>query len=321
MKHVVVLTTGGAITTRQNQTAGAGGSNATPDLLSLLPRNEIELTFEEFSNVPSSHFMPVNALKLAQRVESVLMSPEVQGVVVTHGTDTLEETAYLLDLTTNASKPVVVTGSVRQTNRPDCDSMLNLANAIRVAASSLARDLGVLLVFDGEIHAASQAQKLYTQPSHAFTSPCGGPLGRIDAHNIWFYTRPARRQYIPCSRLEESVDLIRLTQGGDDRQIRHSIEDQVGGVVIEVFGSGRVPPWLLPPITDALTRRIVVAITSRCLYGSLGDDYGYVGAYHDLQRLGVLLVHNLSGIKTRIKLMVALGAARNNEELRTWFKP
>lgn len=298
----------------------AGGSYAAAELMSLLSHEAIDLTIEEFSNVPSSHITPLDGIRLAQRVESILMLPEVHGVVVTHGTDTIEETAYLLDLIINTTKPVVCTGSLRQSDYPNCDSIVNLAQAIRVAASPQARDFGVLLVFDGEIHAASQVQKLSTDPVHDFTSPYGGPLGRIEARNIWFYARPLRRQYIPCSRLGEPVELIRIPQGGDDRLLRHCIEDQVMGIVIEAFGSGRVPPWWLPALSEAIAKRIVVAVTSRCFYGSLGDDHGYVGAYHDLQRLGVLLVHNLSGIKTRIKLMVALGAARSNEELRNWFK-
>lgn len=299
---------------------GAVPSLKGDDFLALLPRENIELAFEEFSNVPSSHFTPAAALELAQHVESALLAPDVDGVVVTHGTDTLEETAYLVDLGINSTKPVVFTGSMRTASRTGYDGMVNLSNAIRVAAAPQARDLGALVVFDEEIHAASEVQKVYTQALNAFQSPGSGPLGRIDGHNLSLRHRPIRRQYIPCAHLEEMVDLIRIAQGADDRLLRHSLDDGVAGVVLEVFGSGRVPPWWLPAISEALERRVIVAITSRCLAGGLGDDYGYVGAYHDLRRLGALIVNNLNGNKARIKLMVAMGAARSNEELRKWFQ-
>lgn len=322
MKQVYVITTSGSIALKQGISGGGEGSpRKSGDLQSLLPTNDIQLAFDEFSNVPSSHFMPANGLKLAQRVESVLLSPDVSGVVVSQGTDTLEETAYLLDLTVNSPKPIVFTGSILPSLNPDYDGLANLVDAIRVAAAPEARELGVVVVFDEEIHAASEAQKVHTHARSEFQSPGSGPLGRIDGRSIWLRHRPLRRQYIPCSRLEETIDLICLTQGSDDRLLRHSTTDRVAGIVIEAFGSGRVPPWWLPAISDAIAQRTVVALTSRCLFGSLGDEHGYVGAYHDLRRLGVLLVHNLNGMKTRIKLMVALGAARNHEELRAWFKP
>ncbi len=320
MKQIVVLTTGGSIAMKKSPIlGGAVPTFRGSDFLALLPGEEIELTFDEFSNIPGSHFTPNSALKLAQRVESSLMAPDVDGVVITHGTDTLEETAYLLDLTTNTSKPVVLTGAMYLPTSPAYDGLVNLAHAIRVAALPEARDMGTLVVMQSEIHAASTVQKVQTMSQQAFQSPGSSPLGRIEIDKITFYRRPLHRQYIPCARLEEMVDLIRLTQGADDRMLRHSIEDGVAGIVIEAFGSGRVPPWWLPTIGDALAQRTVVAITTRCIYGSLGDDHGYVGAYHDLRRLGVLMVDNLSGCKTRIKLMAALGAARSTEELRRWF--
>lgn len=298
---------------------GAVPSLKSNELLEMLPRDGIELSFEEFSNIPGSHFTPANALKLSQRVESALMAPDICGVVVTHGSDTIEETAYLLDLTINTSKPIVFTSSMRPVTSPSYDGVTNLANAIRVAATPEARDKGVTVVVNEEIHSASEVQQIHTQSANAFQSLGSGPIGRIDGQHVWLYHQPMYRSYIPCSRLEEMVDLIQLTQGTDDRLIRHSIEDGVAGIVIESFGSGRVPPWWLPSISEALKRRTVVAIASRCITGSLGDNNGYVGAYHDLVRLGVLLVHNIGGNKARIKLMAALGAARNSGELRKWF--
>lgn len=320
MPRILVITTGGTVATRRGPTvAGAVPSLKGDDLLAMLPKGGIELAFEEFANLPGSHLTPANALELSRRVAAALERPEVDGVVITHGTDTLEETAYLLDLTLRAAKPIVLTGAMRAATSVSYDGLANLAAAVRVAATPAAGELGVVVVFDEEIHSAAEVQNVHTQARAAFSSPDSGPLGRVEGERVWIGRRPVLRQPIACQRVEEMVDLIRLTQGADVRLLRHSIEDGAAGIVIEAFGGGRVPPWWLPHLTDAMQRRTVVLIASRCGAGGLGDEFGYVGAYHDLRRLGVLFAHNLSGPKARIKLMVALGAARGMGELRALF--
>lgn len=320
MKQVVIITTGGTIAMKRSpMVGGAVPTLKGEDFMALLPRSGVDLAFEEFANLPSSHLTPVQALDLGRRVEAALSAPDVDGVVVTHGTDTLEETAYLLDLTINSPKPVVVTGAMRTATMLGYDGVTNLAAAIRVAATPEARGLGVLVVFNERIFAASEVQKVHSQQVDAFDAPGSGPLGRIEGERVSVRHRPQQRLYIPCSRLEELVDLIKICQGASERQLRHSIDDGVAGIVIESFGSGRVPPWWLPLVREALDQRTTVAVTTRCVAGPMYDEYGYVGAYHDLQRMGVLFAQNLSGVKARIKLMVALGAARKPAELRSWF--
>jgi L-asparaginase len=321
LKKVVIITTGGTIAMKRNSpmVGGAVPMLKGEDFMAQLPRSGVELAFEEFTNLPSSHLTPTQALELGQRVESALLAPDVDGVVVTHGTDTLEESAYLVDLTVNSPKPIVFTGAMRIATSVGYDGMLNLAAAIRVAAAHEARDQGAMVVFNEAIFAASEAQKTHSQAANAFEAPGSGPLGRVEGDRVWLSHRAARRLYIPCSRLEELVDLIKIGQGAEDRMLRHSIEDGVAGIVIEAYGSGRVPPWWLPTIGEAIAQRTVVVIATRCGAGSLHDEYGYVGAFHDLQRLGVLFAHNLSGVKARIKLMFGLGAARRPGELKAWF--
>jgi L-asparaginase len=320
MPRIIVITTDGTIATRRGPSlAGAMPALKGEDVQAMLPRGGADLTFEEFANLPSSHLTPVNALELSRRVADALERPEVDGVVITHGTDTLEETAYLLDLTLRSPKPVVLTGAMRSATSLSYDGLANLAAAVRVASAPAVHELGVVVVFDEEIHAAAEAQMVHTQARAAFASPGTGPLGRVEGERVWVARQPVGRQQIACQRLEELVDLIRLTQGADVRLLRHSIEDGVAGIVIEAFGGGRVPPWWLPHLTEAIQRRTVVLIASRCGAGGLGDEYGYVGAYHDLRRLGVLFAHNLSGPKARIKLMAALGVARGMSELRALF--
>jgi L-asparaginase len=321
LKKVVIFTTGGTIAMKRNSpmVGGAVPMLKGEDFLAQLPRSGVSLAFEEFTNLPSSHLTPNQVLELGQRIEAALQAPDVDGAVVTHGTDTLEESAYLVDLTVKTAKPIVFTGAMRTATMVGYDGMLNLAAAIRVAVAPEARDMGTLVVFNESIFAASEAQKTHSQAANAFEAPGTGALGRVEGDRAFISHRALSRATIPCSRLEEMVDLIKIGQGAEDRMLRHSIEDGVAGIVIEAFGSGRVPPWWLPAISEALAQRTAVVIATRCGAGSLHDEYGYVGAFHDLQRLGLLFAHNLSGAKARIKLMVALGAARKPGELKAWF--
>jgi L-asparaginase len=320
LKKVVIITTGGTIAMKRSpMVGGAVPMLKGEDFLSQLPRTGVELVFEEFSNLPSSHLTPAHALELGRRVESQLANDDVYGAVVTHGTDTLEETAFLLDLTLQSHKPVVLTGAMRTATALGYDGMSNLAAAIMLAASDEARGQGVLVVFNETVFAAPDVQKVHGQAVDAFAAPGSGPLGRIEGGRVWLRHRAGPRLTIPCGRIQEVVDLITIGQGADDRMLRHAIADGVSGVVLEVFGGGRVPPWWLPTISEAISKRVAVVAASRCRAGGLHDEYGYVGAYHDLQRIGVLFAHNLNGPKARIKLMVALGAARKPADLRAWF--
>ncbi len=320
MKKVVVITTGGSIATKHGPMVGGSVPTVKGEgFLSMLPRNEVEVLFKAFSNVPGSHLSPSKILEVSQLATSVLTAPDVDGVVITHGTDTLEETAYLLDLTLQSSKPVAITGAVRGPTVPLYDGMANLVSAIRVVMQPETRAMGTLVVFNEQIFAASEVQQVHTNSINCFDSPGYGPLGNIEGNRVWLQRKLLRRVTIPCTQLEERVDLIRVTQGADDRQIRHAIEDGVAGLVLEVFGSGRVPPWWLPAINDAIQQQMVIVVVSRSHTGGLYDQYGYVGAYHDLERLGVIFANGLDGIKARIKLMVALGVSRNAKEVQGWF--
>jgi L-asparaginase len=321
MKRIVVLAAGGSISLKRGPMVdGAVPSLRGDDFLALLPRDEFQLAFAEYLNVPGSHRTPAQVLELAQKAESILLAPNVDGLVITHSTDTLEETAYLLDLTINSPKPVVVTGAARSAAAPSYDGISNLIAAIRVAASSDARGQGTLVVFHDSIYAAAEVQQVHSQALNGFDAPWSGALGQVEGGQIWLRRKVAQRTYIPCSRLEERVDLIRIGQGAEDRMLRHSINDSVAGIVIEAFGSGRVPPWWLPYIREAIQQRIAVAIAPRCGAGSLYDDFGFVGGFHDLRKGGVLFAHQLDGLKARIKLMVALGAARGMDDVRGWFE-
>lgn len=320
MSHIVCITTGGTIAMKRGpMVGGAVPSLKGQDFLALLPRSEHDVIFEEFTNLPSSHLTTAMAVDLVRRIESRVQVPEVAGVVVTHGTDTLEETAYLLDLVVQTSKPIVVTGAMRTATAVGYDGIANLSAAIQIAGSEAAHDQGVLVAFDEQIFAASQVQKVHAQGLGAFAAPSAGPIGTTTGGQPCFFHRVVRRDALPLMRLEEPVDLLIATQGADDRLLRAAIESGTRGIVIEALGSGRVPPWWLPQLQNARARGIPVVFTTRTGAGGLGDEYGYVGAYHDLRRLGCLFASGLNGPKARIKLMLALGAAKTADDVRQFF--
>ena len=318
--HIVVITTGGTLPMKRGPLiGGAAPSVKEADLRALLPSSGQQIVFEEFANVPSSHLKPALVAELARRVEARLQLPEVTGVVITHGTDTLEETAFFLDLVLTGPKPVVITGAQRAPTTIGYDGLANLAQAIMVAAAPAARDLGVLVVFHEHIWAAAEVQQVHAQSLAAFAAPATGPLGRVDHNQVWLWHRPLRRQSVPLVRVEEKVDVVVVTQGSDERMLRALAESGSRGIVLAALGGGRVPPWLLPPLQEIRARGTPVVVTSRTV-GIVGDEYGYVGGFHDLQRLGCLFAPNLSAPKARIKLMLALGAARQPSDLAQFFR-
>jgi L-asparaginase len=320
LSTVHVITTGGTIAMTHDEGAGGavpalGGS----DFVRFLPPDLGAVQTEEFCNLPSAHFTVDTILGLRNRVDEVVRDLEVQGVVVTHGTDTMEETAYLLDLTVDTDKPMALTGAMRTASDVGYDGMANLLAAIRVAANDSTRGLGALVVMNQEIHAARHVTKTHTQSTDTFKSPAFGPLGRVDGDRV-AVERFVHRQIIPCSSLNPDVHLIKLVVGMDETFLRQLMARGAAGVVIEALGGGRVPPWWMSPIREAIEQGMVVVIASRCPSGRVYDGYGYDGAYKDLIKAGAVFAEGLNGQKARIKLMVALGQTRERQAIQDLYR-
>jgi L-asparaginase len=316
---VRVITTGGTIAMAHDETAGgAVPSLSGKDFVGLLPPGLAAVETEEFCNLPSAHFTVDTIWGLRTRVQEVVNDDEIQGVVVTHGTDTMEETAYLLDLTVDTDKPIALTGAMRTVSEVGYEGIANLLAAIRVAASDSARCLGALVVMNQEVHAARHVTKTHTQSTDTFKSPGFGPLGRIDADRV-VVERTVARQHIPCASLNPDVHLIKLVVGMNDAFLRQLMASGAAGVVIEALGGGRVPPWWMNPIREAIEQGTVVVIASRCPSGRVYDGYGYEGAYKDLIKAGAVFAEGLNGQKARIKLMVALGQTRDRQAIQQMY--
>jgi L-asparaginase len=319
VSKVRVITTGGTIAMAHD--ASAGGAVPTlgkNELLALLPDSVGAVEVGEFCNLPSAHFDLGTIWGLRTTVNEVVKRSDVQGVVVTHGTDTMEESAYLVDLTVDTAKPVVFTGAMRTASEIGYDGAANLVAAIRVAASEVAGHLGTLVVMNQEIHAARHVTKTHTQSTDTFKSPEYGPLGRVYGDQI-LIERRVRHQHIPCSGLVEGVHLLKMVVAGDAVPLQRLVHSKAPGVVIEALGGGRVPPWWMPSIREAVDDGMMVVIASRCPLGRVYDAYGYQGAYHDLRDAGAIFSEGLNGQKARIKLMVAMGASRDRAAIQSLF--
>ena len=319
MTRIALITTGGTIAMRHDAIQGGavpqlGGRDLLAGLEGL-PEVEVH----EFCNLPSAHFA-LSHLWGIRCLARDLLRQDIAGAVITHGTDTLEETAFLLDLTVDSPKPIVVTGAMRTASEVGYDGGANLAAALRVAAAPQARALGTLVVMNDAIHAARFATKMHTTSLDTFQSPGWGPLGRVDGEIVQIRCQ-VQRDTIPVERLEPRVGLLRLAVGLDDSLVRYSVQSGMRGIVIEALGGGRVPPWWMLAITEAIRQGIWIVITSRCPSGVTHDHYGYAGAHKDLAAAGALFSNGLSGPKARLRLMAALGATSEGERVRGWFRP
>jgi L-asparaginase len=306
---VVVVSTGGTIAMRPEPDTGKLVPLVSGDeLVETIGWPEAPLLeLDDFVSVPSFDVHDELALSLARRVLEHAVRPDVAGVVVPHGTDTMEETVYLIDRLLDTDTPVVLTGAQRGADQLDADGPRNLREAIRVAVSERAQGLGALVVFAGEIHAAREARKVHTSGVRAFGSPGFGPVGHVDGDAVVVRRTPVRS---PALRLPErlgAVDLHRLYAGSDGRFIRHSLDTGAEGIVIEGTGRGNANDQVVDAVRDAVTRGVPVAICSRCAAGRVEPLYGRGGG-RDLAEAGALFAGDLAGPKARVLLQVALGA-------------
>lgn len=307
---VHLLGTGGTIA------GGREGSLSARDLAALLPGlpSVAEVSVEDFSNIGSSRMNPELQFRLAQRVRALFLErPEISGIVVTHGTDSLEETAFLLDLVIPAGKPVVFAAAQRPPRESDTDGARNLLNAIRIAAHPGMSGLGVLVTLNDEIHAARDVRKTHSIAVNAFVSPWVGAIGQVDSGRVYLYHRPERRLTLDARGVESRVDLVTLYAGSDGSAVRHAAASGARGIVVEVFGRGNVPPEAMEAVAEARARGAVVAFSTR-------TGGGRVELGEDAKRLGVVSAEDLDGLKARIVLVLALGAGADAEVIASHYR-
>lgn len=323
MGVIPVLFTGGTISMRHDAAlGGAIPALSGRDILAATRGIEDVADFEveEWGTFPGPHMTLERMWSLRNRIAEHLTRPEVDGVVVTHGTDTLEESAYLNARTVASEKPIVFTGAMRTASALGWDGPSNLMDAVRVAASDGSRGYGVMVAISGRVFAGLDVTKAHTHLLDAFESPGLGPVGVIDDGDVIFRRAlpPAPPLLVPPA-LALPVDTVIAYPGADARLLDASRQDALG-VVIAALGRGNVPPAMVSGIERWIDASKPVVIASRALRGRVGRTYGYAGGGRRLHDLGAVFAGSRRPQQARIELSLALGAGLAGPELRRLFE-
>lgn len=319
-KKILVLNTGGTIAMSVDDSEGVKplDDQAVGKILPFLTRYA-DVTMKNVLHLPSPHMTPELMNFLRQQIEAELAHDSYDGVVITHGTDTLEETAYFLDLTLSHTVPIVVTGAMRSSNELGADGPVNLISSVRTAADPGSVDKGVLVVFNDEIHAACHVTKTHTSNVATFQSPQYGPIGTVSKKHVQYHHAPLVREHYSISHADANVPLIKAVAGMDPSWIRFLIEQPIDGLVVEAFGLGNLPPAIIPTLKQVLDKGIPIVLVSRCYNGQVQDVYDYEGGGRQLKEMGIVFSNGLNGQKARLKLIVALQQSRDAKTLQKWF--
>lgn len=319
-KNILLIHTGGTISMKMNET-GAVLPNEKNPLLGVSEQldkyaNIVEM---EAFNYPSPHITPKEMLYLRNVLVEYVKDKPVDGVVITHGTDTLEETAYFLDLTTKYDFPIVLTGAMRSSNELGADGVYNLVEAVRVACSDEARDKGVLVVMNDEIHQAFNITKTSTSSVNTFQSPQYGPIGLVTKKTVHIHQAPINRRYVEVNSIEKRVALLKVYAGMERDLIEAILTLGYDGVVLEGLGQGNVPPDVAVGIRKLLQANIPVILVSRCFNGIAEGVYGYEGGGKSLENCGVIFANGINGQKARLKLLIGLNQESTPIDLKDFF--
>src|SRR3954452_16178908 len=266
---------------------------------------------------PASHFTFEALFGVSAAVRDALDDPAVDGTVVVQGTDTIEETAFFLDLLHPGPKPVVVTGAMRAAGTPDYDGPRNLAAAVRVASSAEAARaaLGAVVVLDGSIEAADDVTKSHTSAFDTFRSLNRGSLGRVEGDRVVLDRDRSRRRHVAADRAAERVFLVVATVSTNGAPIAALHAAGADGFVVAATGAGNTDPRLLAAAEAAIADGIPVAVTTRCPIGAASGDYAFPGGGATWVRAGAIPTGHLGGPKARIALALGIGAGLDRDAL------
>ena len=279
-----------------------------------------DFEIEEWGAYPGPHMTVERMWALRNRIAEHVARPEVDGVVITHGTDTLEESAYLSARTIASEKPIVFTGAMRTASELGWDGPSNLIDAVRVAASDESRGYGVMVTLSGRVFTGLDVTKAHTYQLDAFESPGLGPVGVIDDGEVVFRRAlpPTPPVLVPPTPALP-VDIVPAFAGSDARLLDASRESALG-IVVAAMGRGNIPPAMVPGVERWISDRKPVVVTSRALRGRVGRTYGYPGGGRRLYELGAIFAGSRRPQQARIDVALALGAGMDMSELRTVFE-
>lgn len=309
LPRIVFISLGGTITMTQGASGGVVPTLNADDLIRTVPALSHLADIETFSpmRVPSASIALNDLVELAALIEGYF-AKSIDGAVVIQGTDTIEETAFVLDLLVMSDKPVIVTGAMRSPETPGADGPANLLAATTVATNPRAAGLGTLVVLNDEVHAARFVQKSHTALPSAFSSPFAGPIGYVIEGEVKFHSRPARPRWIAGVQPGKIPDvaLLKMSLGDDGRILKALPGLQYQGVVIEGMGAGHVPAIAVAAVEE-VARIMPVILSTRVHAGpSFTRTYGYAGSERDLLERGVISAGPLRGLQARLLLALLL---------------
>lgn len=296
----VLVTTGGTIAMVGGHAVSASGvGQMAGSDVPHAPRSVIEHCCK-----PSVHLTDEDVLGLAALVTSIASDGEP--VVVTHGTDVMEEVSFLCDLVYGGSPPIVFAGAMRQSDADAPDGPGNLTDALSVAAADSVRELGVLVCFAGRVHAARDVRKVDSVEIDAFASPHLGPVAEIADGLVTVIARPPRYQTLPLPSELATVEVAFVGVGSDGNAL-HALAERADGLVVAVPGAGHVPPAVLSAIRE-IAEKLPVVVCPRPQRGRiLTDTYAFVGSEQDLRKSGAMSAGALDGAKARMLLALCVG--------------
>jgi L-asparaginase len=315
--RVLLVALGGTISAVPDEWGRSAPTRSAAEILASVPGAEdlAQVRVADAKQVSSRAITPADMCSLARKICAEVENG-CAGVVVTHGTDTMEETAYALALMLNADVPIVLTGAMRLAHEPGADGPANLMAALRVAATPEAAALGPVVVMHDEIHAARWVTKLHTYKVAAFSSPGFGPVGEIAEGRVRLHAAGPRHDYLGLpDQLEQRVELVWVSAGADGLLVEAAAAAAADGLVVAGTGGGHVPPAMAKSLREVVERGLPTVLTSRCLGGPvLEETYGGVGSETYLIEAGIQPVGLLSPLKARLRLLTALALGMNASE-------
>lgn len=321
MKHLLVIHTGGTISMSQDQSNKVVTNDINPISLHQDVINQYA-QIDELNpfNVPSPHMTIQHVKQLKDIILEAVTNKYYDGFVITHGTDTLEETAFLLDLILGIEQPVVITGAMRSSNEIGSDGLYNYISAIRVTSDEKARHKGVMVVFNDEIHTARNVTKTHTSNTNTFQSPNHGPLGVLTKDRVQFHHMPYRQQALENVNEKLNVPLVKAYMGMPGDIFSFYSREGIDGMVIEALGQGNMPPSALEGIQQLVSLNIPIVLVSRSFNGIVSPTYAYDGGGYQLAQQGFIFSNGLNGPKARLKLLVALSNNLDKAEIKSYFE-